>query len=128
MAEITHQPVPAAVSEREGVQQRQSMATPEWERLAAIPEFKELTKTKKNAIIPATIFFVAYYFALPISVGFFPDIMNSAVIGHITIGYLFALSQFFVAWAIAGWYTNLANRVFDRLAASVRSSARGGTR
>jgi uncharacterized membrane protein (DUF485 family) len=41
--------------------------------------------------------------------------MRQEVIGHINIAYLFALSQFVVAWLLAWLYIRQANNVFDRL-------------
>jgi uncharacterized membrane protein (DUF485 family) len=44
--------------------------------------------------------------------------MATPVVGPVNIAYLFALSQFFVAWLIAWLYVRAADR-FDRQAASV---------
>jgi len=44
--------------------------------------------------------------------------MATPVIGPVNLAYLFALSQFFMAWLIAFLYVRAANR-FDRLAAAV---------
>jgi len=74
--------------------------------------------TKVRFIVPATVFFIAYYFALPILVGYAPELMATQVIGPVNIAYLFALSQFFMAWLIAYLYVRAANR-FDRMAAEV---------
>ena len=63
--------------------------------------FKDLMATKKLFIVPAVVFFVVYYFALPILVGYAPHFMATRVIGVVNLAYLFALSQFFVAWIIA---------------------------
>src|SRR5689334_20167299 len=84
----------------------------QWDRVAAMPEFKQLLKDKAAFIVPATIFFVVYYFLLPISVGYFPQFMDKKVLGPVNLAYLFALSQFFVAWAIAWLYVRKA-RGFD---------------
>ena len=83
----------------------------QWDRVAAMPKFKQLLKDKAAFIVPATIFFIVYYFLLPISVGYFPQFMDKRV-GPVNIAYLFALSQFFVAWAIAALYVHKASR-FD---------------
>jgi uncharacterized membrane protein (DUF485 family) len=90
----------------------------EWDVVAANPEFKDLMVAKARFIVPATVFFIAYYFALPILVGYFPEFMATPVIGPVNLAYLFALSQFFVAWIIAWLYVRAAER-FDRMAASV---------
>ena len=94
----------------------------EWDRIAATKEFKDLMATKKIFIVPAFIFFVVYYFALPVLVGYAPTFMATKVIGVVNIAYLFALSQFFVAWLIAGLYVKAAND-FDRLAADIIAKA-----
>jgi uncharacterized membrane protein (DUF485 family) len=44
--------------------------------------------------------------------------MSTRVIGMVNLAYLFALSQFFVAWIIAGLYIKAANN-FDRLAKDI---------
>ena len=41
----------------------------DWDRIAAEEEFKDLLASKRRFIIPATVFFVVYYFALPVLVG-----------------------------------------------------------
>ena len=86
----------------------------DWERLASDPQFKALLRMKKRFIVPAVVFFIAYYFALPVLVGFAPELMSRRVIGVVNLAYLFALSQFFVAWILAWIYVVVASR-FDRM-------------
>jgi len=85
----------------------------DWDRIAASQEFKDLLVDKARFIVPATIFFIVYYFALPISVGYFPELMKTPVLGVLNLAYLFALSQFFVALAIALLYMRKAEQ-FDK--------------
>jgi|SRR5664279_4182116 len=94
----------------------------EWDRIAASKEFKDLMSTKKMFIVPAFVFFVVYYFALPVLVGYAPNFMATQVIGVVNIAYLFALSQFVVAWIIAGLYVKAANN-FDRLSKDIIEKA-----
>jgi uncharacterized membrane protein (DUF485 family) len=89
-----------------------------WNRIAASNGFKQLVKAKLRFIIPATIFFIIYYFALPVLVGYAPELMNRKVIGSVNVAYLFALSQFFMAWIVALVYVRAANR-HDRMARTV---------
>jgi uncharacterized membrane protein (DUF485 family) len=93
-------------------------STAEWDRIAESPEFKDLMATKKVFVVPAFIFFVVYYFALPVLVGYAPQFMATKVIGNVNLAYLFALSQFFVAWAIAFLYVRAANNI-DKLAKDI---------
>ena len=74
-----------------------------WDAIAADADFKKLLASKFRFIAPAVVFFLAYYFALPVLVGWFPDLMKTKV-GSVNVAYLFALSQFFMAWIIAGFY------------------------
>ena len=89
-----------------------------WDRIAASKEFKDLMATKKIFIVPAFIFFLVYYFALPVLVGYAPQFMQTKVIGNVNLAYLFALSQFFMAWIIAGLYVKAASD-FDKLAKDI---------
>lgn len=97
---------------------RDASPTSDWDVVAANTEFQQLLAAKARFIVPATVFFVAYYFALPVLVGYAPDFMATPVFGPVNIAYLFALSQFFVAWFIAWLYVRAANR-FDRMSKSV---------
>ena len=90
-----------------------------WEELAETPDFQQLVAAKRRFVIPATVFFIVYYFALPISVGYFPDVMNTRVVGSINLAYLFALSQFAMAWILAWLYVRQASQVFDPLVQAV---------
>jgi uncharacterized membrane protein (DUF485 family) len=92
-----------------------------WDKIADSKEFKDLMATKRIFIVPAFIFFVLYYFALPVLVGYAPQFMSTKVLG-VNLAYLFALSQFFVAWLIAGLYVRAANG-FDRLAKDIVEKA-----
>lgn len=98
-----------------------SVANPgksQWDRVAEMDDFRALLKAKVGFVVPATIFFIAYYFALPVLVGYFPDFMSRKVWGPVNIAYLFALSQFFVAWAICYLYVRAARR-FDDYSAGI---------
>ncbi|MEO8466645.1 MAG: DUF485 domain-containing protein [Gammaproteobacteria bacterium] len=97
---------------------RDQIDAAEWDRLAALPDFKALLAAKRRFIVPATIFFIVYYFALPVLVGYAPRLMATKVLGIINVAYLFALSQFFVAWIIAVLYVRAASR-FDTMARAV---------
>ena len=90
----------------------------DWERLAASAQFKSLLKAKARFIVPATIFFLVYYFTLPLLVGYAPALMARKVFGVVNVAYLFALSQFFMAWLLAWAYVRAANR-FDKMASDV---------
>ncbi len=91
--------------------------TADWHAIAADADFKKLLAAKAAFIVPATIFFLVYYFALPVLVGWFPDLMKTRI-GSVNLAYLFALSQFVMAWVIAGLYVRKAGG-WDKAAAAV---------
>ena len=103
-------------------------AATDWDQVAAMDDFRALVAAKRRFIVPATIFFIVYYFALPILVGYAPDLMKTSILGPVNLAYLFALSQFFMAWILAFLYVRQAG-TFDRMAASIVAklkSMRGG--
>jgi uncharacterized membrane protein (DUF485 family) len=98
----------------------------DWEAVERSPEFRELIKRKKAFVIPATIFFLAWYFGFIILAGYAPDFMGEEFLTDgLTVGYVLALSQFVMTWVLGWWYLRRADRVFDPLAARAREAALG---
>jgi uncharacterized membrane protein (DUF485 family) len=93
----------------------------QWEQIAQHPGFAELKRAKLRFIVPATIFFMVYYMALPVLVGFFPELMKKPVWGKVNWAYLFALSQFIMTWVICGLYVRVARR-WDKMTAELLNS------
>ena len=88
----------------------------DWERISQSPHYREMIASKTRFVVAATLFFLVYYFALPISVGYFPELMGREVWGVLNLAYIFALSQFAMTWILAYLYMRIANG-FDRMAA-----------
>jgi uncharacterized membrane protein (DUF485 family) len=93
-----------------------------WEALAGSEKFRELLRAKRRFVVPAMLVFVVYYFALPVLVGYARPLMEKHVIGSVNLAYLFALSQFFMAWIVAGLYVRAANG-FDKMARELADSS-----
>ncbi len=90
----------------------------DWAEIEARPAFRHLIAEKAKFIVPAIIFFLVYYLALPVLVGYCPELMKTKVLGQVNIAYLFALSQFFMAWIMAFVYVRVATK-WDKLAADI---------
>ena len=89
----------------------------DWEAVERSPEFRELVKKKNAFVIPATIFFLAWYFGFIILAGYAPDFMGREFLTDgLTVGYVLALSQFVMTWGLGAWYLRKADREFDPLA------------
>jgi uncharacterized membrane protein (DUF485 family) len=96
----------------------------DWEAVARSPEFLELLKRKKKFVIPATVFFLAWYFGFIILSGYAPDFMGREFLTDgITVGYVLALSQFIMTWVLGWMYLRKADSEFDPLAAKARERA-----
>ena len=91
-----------------------------WQALAASEKFRRLLRAKRRFIVPAMVFFIIYYFALPVLVGYARPLMETRVFGAVNLAYLFALSQFFMAWIVAALYIRAAVK-FDKMASDVIS-------
>jgi uncharacterized membrane protein (DUF485 family) len=100
----------------------------DWDAAAQSPEFKELISKRRSFVVPATAFFLVWYFGFIILAGYAPDFMGERLIEGFTVGYAFALTQFVMVWVLAGWYLRRANRDFDPLAQKAAERALKGDR
>jgi uncharacterized membrane protein (DUF485 family) len=90
----------------------------DWQTIASSEQFRNLLRAKRRFIVPAMVFFIVYYFALPVLVGYARPFMEKRVWGAVNLAYLFALSQFFMAWIVAALYIRAAAK-FDKMARDV---------
>ena len=84
------------------------------------PEMVELERRHSRFVWPATAFFLVYYMALNVLAGTSPGLMGRKLFGEFTFGYLFALSQFVMAFVVAWVYARWAARRMDPLATDLR--------
>ena len=99
----------------------------EWAAIERDDEFRALVAAKRRFIVPASIFFLLYYFALPLLVGYRPELMSRDVVGEINWAYLFSLSQFVMAWILMAMYVKRARR-YDAMVADLIARRHGGAR
>ncbi len=89
----------------------------DWVAAERSPEFQELVSRKRRFVIPATIFFLVWYFGFVVLAGYAPDFMGREFITDgLTVGYALALSQFVMTWVLGAWYLRKADNEFDPLA------------
>lgn len=77
--------------------------------------YLDLIKRKKRFLVRVIIFFMCFYFALPLGIILFPKVMAFQVFHHFTIAWVYAFLQFVMIWALGGLYFFKAKQ-FDRLA------------
>jgi uncharacterized membrane protein (DUF485 family) len=102
----------------------------DWSAVAQSPEFRELIAARRRFVLPATIFFLAWYLGFILLAGYAPDFMARSVYQGLTVGYCLALTQFVVVGALGIMYLRRAERVYDPLAAKVvqRALSQSGER
>ena len=88
------------------------------------PEMVELERRHRRFVWPATAFFLVYYMLLNILAGTSPGLMGRKLFGEFTFGYLFALSQFLMAFVVAWVYSRWAASRMDPLATDLREKLR----
>jgi uncharacterized membrane protein (DUF485 family) len=89
----------------------------DWVAAERSPEFRELIKKKRAFVVPATIFFLSWYFGFILLAGYAPDFMGEEFLTDgLTVGYVLALTQFIMVWGLGWLYLRKADRVFDPLA------------
>jgi len=100
----------------------------DWEAVERTPEFQELVTQRRRFVIPATIFFLAWYLGFIALAGYAPDFMAESVHEGLTVGYCLALTQFVMVGVLGILYLRRAERVFDPLADKVAEMVdnRGG--
>jgi uncharacterized membrane protein (DUF485 family) len=112
------------VAEQVVEQRSEPRSETDWVAIERSPEFRELTKRKRAFVVPATIFFMAWYFGFIFLTGYAPDFMGRKFIADgLTVGYFLAVMQFVTTWVLAVMYVRRANRFFDPLAARAREAA-----
>ncbi len=100
----------------------------DWEAAERSPEFRELIAARRRFVLPATIFFLAWYIGFVLLAGYAPDFMARSVYEGLTVGYCLALTQFVMVGALGIMYLRRAENVYDPLAekAAARALATAG--
>jgi uncharacterized membrane protein (DUF485 family) len=101
----------------------------DWVAVERSPEFRKLVHKRNRFVIPATIFFLVWYFGFIILAGYAEDFMGREFIADgLTVGYVLALTQFVMVFGLGWWYLRKADREFDPLARKATERALRDTR
>jgi uncharacterized membrane protein (DUF485 family) len=88
----------------------------DWIAAERSPEFRDLIAKRRRFVLPATIFFLVWYFGFVVLAGYAEDFMGESIYEGFTVGYLLALTQFVMVWVLGWLYLKKADRDFDPLA------------
>src|SRR4051794_34533364 len=76
----------------------------DWTEIEGEPEFQELVRTRRAFVLPATIFFLAWYMGFIVLTAVADDFMGERVYQGLTVGYVLALTQFLMVLVLGVWY------------------------
>jgi len=109
------------------VAKRKSTPGQDWAAIGRSEDFQQLVRLKKRFIIPNVVFFLVFYFTLPISTSYF-TFLNEKAIGALNWAYLFAFAQFIMTWVLCMVYNKRANS-FDEMVERIKeqqNDSKGG--
>ena len=98
----------------------------DWEAIERSPQVRELIAARRRFVLPATIFFLAWYFGFILLAGYAEDFMARSVYEGLTVGYCLALTQFVMVAALGLMYLRRSEKVFDPLADELVRDATAG--
>jgi uncharacterized membrane protein (DUF485 family) len=102
----------------------QECAELDYSKIVQSSSFQKLLREKRNFIIPWSIFFLVFYFTLPILTSY-TSVLNQTAFGSISWAWVFGAAQFIMTWALCIIYTNRASR-FDKTVETIKESAAKG--
>jgi uncharacterized membrane protein (DUF485 family) len=95
----------------------------DWERIERLPEFRELVARRRRFVLPATVFFMVWYFGFIVLAGYAEDFMGTSIIDGFTVGYGLALTQFVMVGTLGIAYLRYSERHLDPLRARIADEA-----
>ncbi|MGN7454096.1 DUF485 domain-containing protein [Paenibacillus pasadenensis] len=81
--------------------------------------FRRLLRKKKQFLLPMSVFFLAFYFTLPLLTAF-STVLNEPAVGPVSWAWLLASAQFIMTWALCIIYTRRAAR-FDEMVEAIKA-------
>lgn len=91
--------------------------TIDYDKIAEMESFKQLTKKKNKFLWTLTAIFLAAYMLLPILTSY-TSILHQKAIGEITWVWIYSAGLFIMTWGLAHFYVSRANR-YDKDAQAV---------
>ncbi|CAM3003287.1 DUF485 domain-containing protein [Paenibacillus sediminis] len=88
--------------------------------------FRKLITKKKRFIIPMTLFFLAFYFTLPVLTAY-SEVLNKPAVGAISWAWVFASTQFIMTWVLCSIYSS-KSKSFDALCAEIKAEVQTSER
>jgi uncharacterized membrane protein (DUF485 family) len=99
----------------------------DWDRIERLPEFRELVARRRRFVVPATAFFLIWYFGFIVLAGYAEDFMGTSIYEGFTVGYALALTQFVMVGTLGVWYLRYSQHRLDPLRERIAEDAGAAT-
>lgn len=109
-----------AMKERHIKQADLSTPSLDYSKIVQSSSFQQLLREKRQFLLPASLFFLAFYFTLPVLTAY-STVLNNPAIGPISWAWVFAFAQFIMTWTLCIIYTKRAAG-FDRLVDEIKQN------
>jgi uncharacterized membrane protein (DUF485 family) len=96
----------------------------DWEGAERSPEFRELVERRRRFVVPAGIFFMAFFLTYLLLAALAKDFMATDV-GGVPLAWLLAMVQVLMAWLVAWLYLREAASSLEPLERRAAARARG---
>lgn len=92
-------------------------ASLDYTKMVQSKAFKQLLQKKRNFLLPLSLFFLAFYFTLPILTAY-TTVLNQPAFASMTWAWIFAFAQFVMTWTLCILYARRASQ-FDQLVETI---------
>lgn len=89
----------------------------DYDKIAEMESFKQLSKKKNSFLWTITVIFLAAYLLLPILTSF-TEILHQKAVGEITWVWFYSAALFIMTWGLAHLYVAKAN-LYDKAAKAI---------
>lgn len=93
----------------------------DYSKIVQSSSFQKLLREKRNFIVPWSIFFLVFYFTLPVLTAY-SSVLKETAFAAISWAWVFAFAQFIMTWALCIIYTKRAAK-FDESVEEIKQTA-----
>ena len=86
----------------------------DWVGIEGSPEFRELAAQRRRFLVPATVFFLAFFLVYLLLTAFAQEFMGTEILG-MPLAFLLAVAQVLMTWVITLLYLRASDRTFEPL-------------
>ena len=97
----------------------------DYEKIVESEQFKGFMKEKRRFTVPMTVFFLVFYFLLPIFTSY-TTFLNTPAFGDISWVWIFAVAQFVMTWVLCTIYVKKANSFDEKVEAIMNDQIKKG--